>query len=109
QMISERLALSRTAVWKHIHELRMAGYIIESQKKLGYRLMEKPNALSVAEIQAGLKTENFGRVAHYEKSVTSTQEIAHRLASEGAQEGTIIVADEQTAGRGRLGRQWHSP
>lgn len=109
QEISDRLALSRTAIWKHIHELRTAGYIIESQKKSGYRLTEKPNALTGAEIKAGLNTVSFGHTVHYEESVTTTQEIAHKLASEGASEGTFIVADEQTGGRGRLGRLWHSP
>ncbi|HEX6922433.1 MAG TPA: biotin--[acetyl-CoA-carboxylase] ligase [Bacillales bacterium] len=109
QELSEQLGLSRTAVWKHINELRKAGYGIDSVKKLGYRLTEKPNVLSEAEIQNGLETETFGHSVHYEESVSSTQEIAHKLAREGAGEGTIVVADEQTVGRGRLGRPWHSP
>lgn len=109
QELSERLGLSRTAIWKHIHDLCDAGYEIESVKKSGYRLNGKPNVLSDAEIQSGLETERFGRVVHYVESVKSTQEVAHRLAREGAEEGTIVVADEQTGGRGRLGRPWHSP
>lgn len=109
QELSEQLGLSRTAVWKHIHELCDAGYDIESVKKSGYRLKSKPNVLSDAEIQSGLETEKIGRIVHYVESVPSTQEVAHRLAGEGAAEGTIVVADEQTGGRGRLGRPWHSP
>lgn len=109
QELSEHLGLSRTAIWKHIGDLREEGYIIESVKKSGYRLKEKPNVLSEAEIQSGLETTNFGHTVHYEETVTSTQEIAHRLAREGAEEGTLVVADEQTGGRGRLGRPWHSP
>ncbi|HET7522338.1 MAG TPA: biotin--[acetyl-CoA-carboxylase] ligase [Bacillales bacterium] len=109
QELSERLGFSRTAVWKHIRELRESGYTIESVKKSGYRLVARPNTISAPEIQSGLHTENFGCRVHYEESVASTQKIAHQLASEGAPEGTLVVADEQTGGRGRLGRPWHSP
>ncbi|HEU5138901.1 MAG TPA: biotin--[acetyl-CoA-carboxylase] ligase [Bacillales bacterium] len=109
QELSERLGLSRTAIWKHINELRKAGYEIVSVKKSGYRLIEKPNVLSEAEIQSGLETDTLGRTVQYEDSVKSTQEVAHHLARQGAKEGTIVVADEQTGGRGRLGRPWHSP
>ncbi|HET7577811.1 MAG TPA: biotin--[acetyl-CoA-carboxylase] ligase [Bacillales bacterium] len=109
QALSEQLGLSRTAIWKHINELREAGYEIESVKKSGYRLKEKPNVLSAAEIRSGLKTTSFGHEVHYRESVPSTQEIAHQLAREGAHEGTIVVTEEQTGGRGRLGRPWHSP
>ncbi|HEX7065690.1 MAG TPA: biotin--[acetyl-CoA-carboxylase] ligase [Bacillales bacterium] len=109
QELSEQLGLSRTAIWKHINELRKAGYEIVSVKKSGYRLVEKPNVLSEAEIQSGLETDILGQAIQYKDSVKSTQEVAHQLAREGAKEGTIVVADEQTGGRGRLGRPWHSP
>jgi BirA family biotin operon repressor/biotin-[acetyl-CoA-carboxylase] ligase len=109
RQLSEHLGLSRTAIWKHIGELRDEGYTIESVKKSGYRLTGKPNVLSEAEIQSSLETKSFGHTVHYEETVTSTQEIAHQLAAKGADEGTLVVADEQTGGRGRLGRPWHSP
>lgn len=109
QKISEELGCSRTAVWKHIEELRNAGYELEAIRRKGYRITKIPNKISHNEISLGLKTNELGRVIHFEESVTSTQKIAHRLAYDGAVEGTLIVAEEQTAGRGRLNREWYSP
>lgn len=107
--MSEWLSLSRTAIWKHIEALRAEGYVIESQKKSGYRLMKKPDLLSAEEILAGLHTKRFAHSVHYEETMSSTQEIANMLAHNGAEEGTFVVTDEQTNGKGRLGRSWHSP
>jgi BirA family biotin operon repressor/biotin-[acetyl-CoA-carboxylase] ligase len=109
QEISMRLNLSRTAVWKHIKELRGTGYDIESVKKSGYRLVHKPNAISATELHTGLKTTTFGHSIVYRESVSSTQQLAHKLAHEGAKTGTVVTADEQVKGKGRLGRPWHSP
>lgn len=109
QKISEELGCSRTAVWKHIEELRQAGYELEAIRRKGYRITKIPNRISSNEISLGLKTDTLGRAIHFEESVTSTQKIAHQLAYDGAAEGTLIVAEEQTAGRGRLNRAWHSP
>ncbi|MBS2969382.1 biotin--[acetyl-CoA-carboxylase] ligase [Metabacillus sp. KIGAM252] len=109
QKISEVLGCSRTAVWKHIETLRKEGYEVEAVRRMGYRLIKKPEALSAVEIQSSLRTSFIGQAVHYEKSVPSTQKIAHQLAGEGASEGTIVIADEQTEGRGRLARVWHSP
>ncbi|MFC4617780.1 biotin--[acetyl-CoA-carboxylase] ligase [Camelliibacillus cellulosilyticus] len=108
QTISDQLGCSRTAVWKHIKELEKEGYVIESVQKRGYRLALSPDRLSAPEITAGLETERFGRTIVYEPSMSSTQKVAHHLAEDGAEEGTLIVTDEQTEGRGRLGRHWDS-
>ncbi|MEH7236558.1 biotin--[acetyl-CoA-carboxylase] ligase [Bacillus sp. JJ1562] len=109
QKLSEQLGCSRTAVWKHIEDLRNEGYELEAVRKLGYRIISKPDKISGNEIQLGLETKSFGRNIHFEESVTSTQKIAHKLAYEGAIEGTLVVAEEQTTGRGRLDRAWYSP
>jgi len=109
QKLSEQLGCSRTAVWKHIEDLRSEGYELEAVRKLGYRIISKPDKISGNEIQLGLETDVLGRSVHFEETVTSTQAIAHRLAYEGAVEGTIVVAEEQTTGRGRLDRAWYSP
>ena len=109
QRISEELGCSRTAVWKHIEDLRHEGYELEAVRRKGYRIMKIPNKISSNEIQLGLKTKNLGSTIHFEESVTSTQKIAHQLAYNGAEEGTLVVAEEQTEGRGRLSRGWHSP
>jgi BirA family transcriptional regulator, biotin operon repressor / biotin---[acetyl-CoA-carboxylase] ligase len=107
--ISRRLGISRTAVWKHITKLRSEGYSIESQTNSGYRLMGSPDVLSPSEIQPLLNTNYIGRKIIYLDSVASTNTYAKKTAEESFQEGTVIIADEQTAGRGRLGRQWVSP
>ncbi|MDQ0875163.1 BirA family biotin operon repressor/biotin-[acetyl-CoA-carboxylase] ligase [Paenibacillus sp. V4I3] len=107
--ISRRLNVSRTAIWKHIEELRAAGYEFEAAPRKGYRLLSKPNSWQVNELLSGLKTKVLGQKIHVYGEVESTQTIAHALVASGAPEGTIVLAEAQTAGRGRMGRTWHSP
>ncbi|TLS35889.1 biotin--[acetyl-CoA-carboxylase] ligase [Pseudalkalibacillus caeni] len=109
QKISEELGCSRTAIWKHISELRKEGYEVEAVQKKGYRITSTPNHITANEVKLGLNTKHLGQNIVYQESVTSTQEIAHRLAYDDVPEGTIVTAEEQTAGKGRLGRNWHSP
>ncbi|MCA0990752.1 biotin--[acetyl-CoA-carboxylase] ligase [Bacillus hwajinpoensis] len=109
QMISETLNVSRTAIWKHVSELRKNGYEVEAVQKKGYRIVSRPDMLSKEEIALKLTTNFLGKTIYTYPTVESTQFIAHDLAHRGASDGTIIVADEQTAGKGRLGRSWHSP
>ena len=108
QKISDALGCSRTAVWKHIEELRKEGYEVEAVRRKGYRLIKKPGKLSESEIRFGLKTEVMGKQLYYRDVLPSTQKTAHELANDGAPEGTLVVADKQTAGRGRMSRVWHS-
>jgi BirA family biotin operon repressor/biotin-[acetyl-CoA-carboxylase] ligase len=109
QKISEYIGCSRTAVWKHIEDLRKEGYELEGVRRLGYRITKKPDKISTNEIQLGLKTNFMGRHIHFEQIVSSTQKIAQSLANDGCPEGMIVVADEQTDGRGRMARAWYSP
>ncbi|MDQ0218964.1 biotin--[acetyl-CoA-carboxylase] ligase [Peribacillus cavernae] len=109
QEIAEYIGCSRTAVWKHIEDLRSEGYVLEAVRKKGYQIVSKPEKVTANEIKLGLQTKIFGKSVHYEESVESTQKIAHRLAGDGASEGTLVVAEEQTFGKGRLSRSWHSP
>jgi BirA family transcriptional regulator, biotin operon repressor / biotin---[acetyl-CoA-carboxylase] ligase len=109
QQISEDLNCSRTAIWKHISELRKSGYSIEAVQKRGYRLLTSPDLVTAEEVSLYTGEGTFGKKITYKTSVKSTQEIAHSLAREGAAEGSIVLADEQTGGRGRLGRAWQSP
>ncbi|WP_139343136.1 biotin--[acetyl-CoA-carboxylase] ligase [Fictibacillus arsenicus] len=109
QQISENLNCSRTAIWKHISELRKSGYSIEAVQKRGYRLLTSPDLVTAEEVSLYTGEGTFGKKVTYKTSVKSTQEIAHSLAREGAVEGSIVIADEQTGGRGRLGRAWQSP
>ena len=96
-------------MWKHINELKCEGYVIDSVPSKGYCFVSAPDALLPDEIKAGLKTRIMGREVAYHKETTSTQEIAKALASQGVAEGTIVVAETQSGGRGRVGRQWSSP
>jgi len=107
--ISQHLGVSRTAVWKHIRALREAGYAIEAVTSRGYRLRETPDLLLAAEIQAGLSTRVVGRRMQCFASVDSTNLRAAELAEQGGEDGTVLIAEEQTLGKGRLGRSWASP
>jgi len=107
--ISQRLGVSRTAVWKHIRQLRDAGYAIEAVTSRGYRLQTAPDLLMAADIQAGLETERVGRSMHCFPSTDSTNLRALEMAEQGCVDGTVLIAEEQTGGKGRLGRRWESP
>lgn len=108
QQLAEEFGVSRTAVWKHIKELEDQGYEIRSVKKKGYVLMAHPDTLHPSAVQALLKTEKLGHRIEYRESVTSTQVVAHALAQENAADGTVVLAEGQTQGRGRLARKWDS-
>lgn len=109
QKISELFGISRTAVWKHIRVLKQRGYVIESYTKRGYCLREAPELIVPDTVRAGLKTRSFGKELVYFEKVDSTNNVAKKLADKGAVEGTVVVAEEQTGGRGRLDRKFISP
>lgn len=107
--ISRQLAVSRTAVWKHIQSLKADGYQINAHPHLGYQLLAVPDVLYPEEIRSDLGTGWLGtRICHYEK-VDSTNRVARELAEAGAAEGTVVIAEVQENGKGRLGRYWVSP
>ncbi|MDU2065688.1 MAG: biotin--[acetyl-CoA-carboxylase] ligase [Sporomusaceae bacterium] len=107
--ISRQLSVSRTAVWKHIQALKQAGYEIESHTRLGYRLLLAPDRLRPEEIIPHLTTEWLGKKIFYFDEVESTNAIGRDAALKGAPEGTIVLAESQCAGKGRLARGWYSP
>lgn len=109
QELSAKFGISRTAVWKHINKLKEEGYIIESATNKGYVLIESPDKLHPVEIKELLKTKFIGNDIIYLDSVDSTNSYGKRLAENGFSDGTVIIAEEQTSGRGRLGRDWVSP
>lgn len=107
--ISGVLEISRAAVWKQVNRLRLSGYVIEAHPRLGYRLVNSPDLLLPEEIFCGLDTCFMGQnIVHFD-TVGSTNNEAYRLGQAGAPEGTAVIAEEQTAGKGRRGRSWHSP
>jgi len=109
EQLSEQLQCSRTAVWKHISALRNLGYEFEAAPRKGYRLIRRPDKLSESVLTAGLRTTTFGRSIRLFDRIGSTQEAARELAEQGEPEGTVVIAEQQTAGKGRMGRSWHSP
>ncbi len=104
--ISEQLGVSRTAVWKHIQALQRDGIVIEAVTNRGYRIVEAANVLHKVFIEPMLQTKWLGREMTHLNSVPSTNQLARQMASQGCAHGTVVLAEEQTAGRGRLGRGW---
>lgn len=110
QELCERFGVSRTAVWKAVEQLKKDGYKIEAVKNRGYLLTEESGQVfGRTEIESRLKTNWIGQSLYYYDSIDSTNVQAKRLAEEGAPDGSLVVADQQTAGRGRRGRGWISP
>lgn len=109
EALSSKLGLSRTAVWKHVQSLRTKGYRIDAVPARGYRLVDVPDRLSPLELTPLLSTHHLGQTIHFHESLPSTNETAFRLAADGAEHGEVVVAEQQTAGKGRRGRAWVSP
>jgi BirA family biotin operon repressor/biotin-[acetyl-CoA-carboxylase] ligase len=109
ERLSSLLGISRTAVWKHVTALRRDGYTIIGQPRSGYALVAAPDKLLPEVVRAGLNTRVIGSKVRYLATTTSTNDLLKSLAAEGAAEGTVLVAEEQTSGKGRLGRRWECP
>jgi BirA family biotin operon repressor/biotin-[acetyl-CoA-carboxylase] ligase len=107
--LAEELGVSRAQVWKDVEALRGLGYAIEAAAGDGYHLSATPDRLYPEEIQAGLGTHWLARDLRWFERLDSTNRLALELARAGAAHGTSVVAEEQTAGRGRLGRSFFSP
>ena len=107
--IAKKMNVSRTAIWKHIRELKQAGYAIESHSRSGYSLVKTPDLLLPNEIKSVLKTKRLGKNIKHFDDLVSTNIEAKQLAASGAEEGTIVVSEAQNGGRGRLSRGWYSP
>ncbi|HWL24895.1 MAG TPA: biotin--[acetyl-CoA-carboxylase] ligase [Ureibacillus sp.] len=108
QQLADEFGISRTAIWKHLQTLQDEGYTFDTVKKKGYVLTSKPDRVDPARISSYLTTKRLGHSAHYFEECTSTQTIAHQLARNGADDGTIVVAESQTEGKGRMTRPWES-
>lgn len=107
QILADSLGVSRTAIWKQLQTLQQEGYVIESTRK-GYKLLAAPNKLVAATVIPLLTTKRLGQVWHHFDEVETTQLIAHDLVRENTPDGTVVVAESQTAGRGRMLRPWDS-
>lgn len=110
EALSRKMAISRSAVWKHVNRLKKEGYVIDSSRKKGYLLQRSSDLLIEGEVRERLGTRIFGRrkIFHFVET-DSTNIRARYLADRGEPEGTVVIAESQTAGRGRRGRSWFSP
>jgi len=102
ETLSEQLGISRVSIWKHIRSLKKDGYVIQASPR-GYRLVSSPDLLLPSEFPF------LEQRIHYFPRIGSTMDAARELAKKGAREGTIVIAEAQTRGRGRLSREWLSP
>jgi BirA family biotin operon repressor/biotin-[acetyl-CoA-carboxylase] ligase len=109
KQISRKLGLHPYVIYQAIRELRRWDFKIESETGKGYKLTDAPQFLLAGEIKKKLKTKVLGKEVLSYRTIGSTNALGFRLAEGGAPEGTLIVADEQTKGKGRMGRSWHSP
>ena len=108
QEISEKLGVSRQAVWKSINALKEKGYEIQSVTNRGYRLVSSPNYLNESSLKSLLHNKIIGKNLIVLDSVNSTNDYLKKLGNEGCDNGTVVAAREQTRGKGRLGRTWQS-
>jgi len=112
ETISNELKITRSAVWKHINELRTMGYDISSSQKEGYRLTRTSNKLLPYEVHKKLRTQFIGKKMRYLENTPSTIWVGKQLCSEGEVDkmhGLVIIAESQSGGVGRMGRAWISP
>jgi BirA family biotin operon repressor/biotin-[acetyl-CoA-carboxylase] ligase len=107
--ICRDLGISRTAVWKQIRQLRDLGYEIEAIPSKGYCLQSTPDTLISSAVTADLGTDVIGKDVVYIPQTDSTNLQARLLAEQGAEDGTVVIADQQSSGKGRMGRYWVSP
>jgi BirA family biotin operon repressor/biotin-[acetyl-CoA-carboxylase] ligase len=102
------LRVSRTMIWKYIESLRQDGFVVESVTNRGYRLVHAPDLLLQDEVQRNLNTDFIGKQMYYFDEIDSTNRKARELAP-GCPDGTLIIAERQSEGRGRMGKEWYSP
>lgn len=106
--IARELGVSRAAVWHWVETLRGLGVKIKGYPRTGYQLQQIPDILVPQLLRRRLEATQFGKRIHHFFRITSTNDVALALAAAGTPHGTLVVAEEQTAGRGRLGRRWFS-
>jgi len=100
--------MSRVAIWKHIKKIGVLGYTVESKQKRGYKLVKTTNRLLPWELTSKIKTEYIGRRVYYFEEIDSTQNFALQIAQNKKENGTVVIGQKQTNGKGRLNRKWVS-
>jgi BirA family biotin operon repressor/biotin-[acetyl-CoA-carboxylase] ligase len=106
--IAREIGVSRSTVWRWIEQLREVGVRVKGRPHTGYFLERVPDILTPELLRAGLKSSLFGKRIYHFFRTDSTNRVGMELGYAGEPEGAVILAEEQTAGRGRAGRSWHS-
>lgn len=109
QDICEQLGVSRTAIWKNINALKNEGYHIDSVNNRGYKLLSEPDVMEEKRIREYLHTKWIAKNIWYQTETDSTNTQAKRMGEDGAPNGTLVITERQTAGKGRRGKSWVSP
>jgi len=109
QALAKKAAISRSAVWKQITRLRRYGYTIESLHGAGYRLTGETDSPVPWELEKALGTSFVGSKIVYREALDSTQNLAMSIAGKPDSHGTVVIAEQQKSGRGRIKRKWLSP
>ena len=107
--LSSLFGVSRTAIWKHINSIKNDGYPVVSSPRRGYCLTGRPDVLNAQEVKINLAADIIGQLVYFYEKVDSTNEIVKKMAAEGLPEGTVVIAEQQLCGKGRIGRNWVSP
>lgn len=109
EQLSKVLGVTRASIWKNIKKLQEEGYTIEASTNKGYKLVDIPDIVTREELLSTVKCQFMGQGVEYYESINSTNERAKAWAREGAGEGSLVIAETQSMGKGRLGRNWISP
>lgn len=107
--LSRTLDISRSAVWKQIKSLRALGFTISAEASRGYKLVASPDRLHASSVSHLLTSLRIGKKIVSLAETVSTNAVAFKMAEAGAEEGSVVIAECQTGGKGRLGRKWASP
>lgn len=107
--LADKLSVSRSSVWKAVKALQKENYHIEAVTNKGYLLLPDNDIVSAESIRPYLNSSASHYILDVRQSAGSTNTIAKEMAAKGAKEGTVILALEQTQGRGRMGRSFYSP
>jgi BirA family biotin operon repressor/biotin-[acetyl-CoA-carboxylase] ligase len=108
ERIAQQIGVSRSMVWRWVERLRELGVKVKGQPRTGYFLEKVPDILTPDMLKLSLKGSLFGKHIYHFFKTDSTNRVAFTMAHGGQPEGTVVLAEEQTAGRGRAGRSWHS-
>ena len=108
QKIAREIGVSRSAVWQWTQRLRALGVRVKGHPRTGYQIERVPDVLSPTLLRRQLRSSLFGKRIHHFFKAGSTNAIAFDLGRAGEPQGAVVLAEEQSAGRGRAGRAWHS-